>query len=615
MKKSGSVLLTVIIMTMLASGMSIAWLEYASYNATMSRRSIAYQKARMAAEAGLDHGIRKLKEDLFRYQFSLDSYELDNLLGEINPPAPPDSDFSYQTPDGAYAFEVVADSGVESGDMPEGTHFEGVNGEYQVFTVRCGAYSEKDEVGAVLEQQMIAMSFFIIRFGVFYEEDLEVLPGPEMVFEGPVHCNTDMYIGGPLLFEDNITCHGDIYARRKDRPTKATGTPRAYNDSDYPVPFKEGGITYDSTHEQWMVEALKRWDGRVQSGVHGVDTLDPPINPLDDPYAIIQRPLETTHTNYHEETEVEKYSVKAGLTLHVQADGTLVATDHFGTDVSSRFNEAELRHQSHLSNGMWTYKKKSNHKYKFINQGSYTVDERFYDGRENAWMAPVDIYVDELMDDFPELFSGTTYGVEDGKGLVYVTRDDPTSGERPVVRIRNGIETPSGGLTVATDLPLYLEGNYNTDDTSPCMVCGDAVTLLSEDWQDANSVNSSGNESSLNSRVADSTEYHTVIMTGNTETEAPANWNGSGQYNGGLENVLRFLEKWSGKTVKYRGSIIDLWYAKIANADWSYGSYYKAPLRDWGYDEIFRTQSPPGVTKVYGVQMLTWQDINWDAFD
>jgi hypothetical protein len=236
-------------------------------------------------------------------------------------------------------------------------------------------------------------------------------------------------------------------------------------------------------------------------------------------------------------------------------------------------------------------------------EGSYDVDARFKDSRENVTVAPVDIYIDQLMDEFPELFSGYTFGVGQGRGVVYITRDTPDgeSGVMPAVRLRNGVEFPENGLTFATDLPMYVEGNFNTegDEREPVLVTADAVTFLSENWQDARSTQS------LNHRDAESTEYNMVVMTGNTETVV------NGAYNGGLENVLRFMENWSGETVTFRGSIIDLWYSRIADANWSYGNYYTAPRRDWEFDPILRTQSPPGVTRVFGVEMLSWRISKW----
>jgi hypothetical protein len=238
-------------------------------------------------------------------------------------------------------------------------------------------------------------------------------------------------------------------------------------------------------------------------------------------------------------------------------------------------------------------------------------------------MAPVDIYVDRLITNFPALYSGSNYPATN-RGIVYVTRDRPVVGSRtncqPCVRIRNGSNLTNSqyGLTFASDLPLYVEGNFNTNkmggstNNLPALVAGDAVTMLSTNWNDAYSTNSQAS----GKRVAGNTTYNTVIMTGCRNTSAATT-----NYNGGLENALRFLEDWQpgGKTATYRGSIIDLWFSKIATNNWYYaigpdGIFrYTAPNRNWGYDNIYRTLTPPGMTRVFGIEELGWQRTTWAA--
>jgi hypothetical protein len=220
-------------------------------------------------------------------------------------------------------------------------------------------------------------------------------------------------------------------------------------------------------------------------------------------------------------------------------------------------------------------------------------------------MKVLDLYLDQVIKTFSNLFNSSTTG----RGIIYASMDDPdglTSGTKVALRLRNGkaIE-PFTGLTIASDLPIYIEGDFNSTNTRPALVAGDAVTMLSKNWQDSRS--SLGETS----RVASNTTYKTVLMTGNKATS----W---GNYNGGLENVMRFLEKWDGRTVTFRGSIIDLWSAEYATGAWIYGTSggvfrYTAPTRDWGYDTLYRTQSPPGMTYVFGMEELSWDRSTWDA--
>jgi hypothetical protein len=167
------------------------------------------------------------------------------------------------------------------------------------------------------------------------------------------------------------------------------------------------------------------------------------------------------------------------------------------------------------------------------------------------------------------------------------------------VRIVNGTTLPADGLTVVSDNPIYILGDYNRYPKRPAAVIGDAITILSDNWQDYKSTWWYTN------RVACDTWVNACFMTGNTETDF------GGGYNGGLENLPRFLEKWTGKWLHFRGSLIDLWFSEQAVGPWSYGYYYSAPNRDWGFDPDLLSPSnwPPGTPRCHTVQRGVWRQI------
>ena len=138
---------------------------------------------------------------------------------------------------------------------------------------------------------------------------------------------------------------------------------------------------------------------------------------------------------------------------------------------------------------------------------------------------------------------------------------------------------PSGGLTIVSGNPVYIQGDYNTgsglqlvpgtppliqppsnltgDSTQPTVagytkqpsaVIGDAVNILSNSWIDANSGTNP---------VASPTTVNTAIISGNVPS-------GNGYYSGGLENFPRFLENWGGKQFTYYGSMIQLYQSQQA---------------------------------------------------
>ena len=590
-KKSGNALITALLFTFVAAAVVSAYVAYSASDARMTQRMIDYQKAKIAAECALEHGILNVRDVVLRNQLDLSSEVLQQLFAEITPPEEI-GPYRYEKPNGETAFEVSIDTEVQEGEITKGAACLGSSGQYQYYTVKAGAINPQTGVGAVMKQQVQGVGLALIRFGVFYERDLEINPGAEMNFAGPVHANGDMYLspdGATLRFHDRVTAHGDMYRYRKDKSGN-TGVVGIDNEAGY-----ETSMTTDSTDPYWMINSIWMWGGRVQSKSHGVQKLSPPINPVDQPHDLVERAVAIGSSNYNADTESEKFQNKACLKIRVLTNGTFTAIDCHGDNVTAYFTNAVL-----ATNGSLCLK--NSYGYRFASTGVYSVAVgNFYDAREGCYMRPIDIYVDRLVASFPQVkMSETTYSVDEGKGVVYVTRDDPDgahTGVQPCLRLRNGVTLPAGGLTFASDLPVYIEGDYNTNH-EPALVVGDAVTVLSKAWQDSKS------SSALSCRVASNAYVNVVIMTGNSETA----W---GAYNGGLENVIRFLEAWSGKTVNYSGSIIDLWYSEVVTNKWGYGDYYTAPTRNWSYDEIYRTQVPPGMTRVFGLEEITWTETTW----
>jgi len=621
----GSVVIAAMILVLVCFIVVASWLRFSANDARLTRIALDEQKASMVAEAGLDYGVMKLKDVLMQYQFSptISSNSLVSMLNAI-PAPPPIGAYVYQTPSGISAFRIRVESSKQFGVITNGMTCRGQDGTFQTFSVTCGAYNTNTHAGAVVKQMVQAVGLCLIRFGVFYERDLEILPGAKMDFYGAVHANGNLYLGGPLWFHDKLTAHGDVHARRLDTGARYDIASILTPTNTWETMKKADGTYLDSENANWMAESIARWGGQMMSGSHGVADLSPPIDPLDEPHDIIERPLATNNPAYRQGTEDEKFSNKACLRIYVASNGTVRATDWYTNDISSSFSNVDLEisgtnattlkpeYAKNTANGAYYFSTNS------PAQGVYDVTQtNFYDHHENTWMRPVDLYLDQLQACFTNLYKGTKYPIECGKGIVYVTRDDPdgaSNGVVPCVRIRNGATIiPANGLSIVSDLPVYIEGDFNTTNSfntnMPMLVAGDAVTLLSKQWQDALS-KPTASDDDKSKRVPITTTYNTVIMTGNKETVANG---GTPGYNGGLENVLRFLEDWADsadKTVKYRGSIIDLWFSELQRQTVD-GTYYTPPRRNWGYDDIYRTQAPPGMTKVYGMEELFWSRSSW----
>ena len=90
--------------------------------------------------------------------------------------------------------------------------------------------------------------------------------------------------------------------------------------------------------------------------------------------------------------------------------------------------------------------------------------------------------------------------------------------------------------------------------------------------------------------------------------------NGS-SYSGGVENFPRFLENWSGDTLAYNGSMVVMFYSKLATAPWGTSDVYSPPTRQWTFDLNFMdvTKLPPGTPEVRALIRGEWATLKPNA--
>ena len=184
-----------------------------------------------------------------------------------------------------------------------------------------------------------------------------------------------------------------------------------------------------------------------------------------------------------------------------------------------------------------------------------------------------------------------------------------TSSKQRGVKLINGAALPSAGLSIVSPNAVYIQGDYNTGTTSSVQppsntatsytpptdnpnpyvtgydrrassVIADAVNVLSNSWNDANSL------LARSSRVASPTTINTAIVAGNVPTTASS-------YSGGIENFTRFHEDWSDKYLTIYGSFALLFDSEQATGPWS-AADYGPPNRRWYYDTVLQDKNPPG---------------------
>jgi hypothetical protein len=211
------------------------------------------------------------------------------------------------------------------------------------------------------------------------------------------------------------------------------------------------------------------------------------------------------------------------------------------------------------------------------------------------------------------------------------------------VRLINAVQLPGNydsvntgntrGFTVASENGIYVLGNYNSTGVAntsgasqaidylpqgtaahvPASIVGDAVTILSNSWNDAKSFRYPFDSAQ---RVATETTVRFAMLSGDARSSfenTPNQGAGDPRMCGGVHNFKRFLENWGSIRLNYVGSLINLFNAHNNN-----GSYknttkiYSPPNRNWIFDASFLdpTRLPPGTPYFQNIQLTGFQRVN-----
>jgi len=183
-------------------------------------------------------------------------------------------------------------------------------------------------------------------------------------------------------------------------------------------------------------------------------------------------------------------------------------------------------------------------------------------------------------------------------------------------------DNSQGGFTVASENPVYVFGDYNSGSTDPfwtggsnttphsaAAIIADSVTLLSNSWTDANSLN---NPTTPGNRNASNTYYRMAVSGGkNVPFPIPTFASVSNDFgtDGGLHNFLRYLENWGGQTLYYNGSLVSMYYSEYNTGVFKCcTTVYSPPTRSYAFDILFLNPAnlPPGTPMFQDVVNLSY---------
>lgn len=439
----------------------------------------------------------------------------------------------------------------------------------------------------------------VFQYNVFAQGDLEFAPGGNTIIEGDIAANGSIYMGassgGTLRVNGYIRYLEDNFFNETEDGTPTYRKPGTFNPSTgTPVTADASSLTAPifGTSQSAQVETMKEQENLLG----GLDATSIALsNPALFGETDTDAEIEIAINNVYRSLIAPPPSAVASASgLSKDASGAeyptttnLISTpDNDSIAALRAYNRAGLIVTVNTSGAVVSIKDGDGVDKSSIIASS-VASKSLYDQREGKTIAVTEIDVGALK-------TAIEASYETFNGLLYVHLANSNSSNPAAVRLVNAVTTPGSdsgtGFSVATNGGLYVQGSYNTTASTsgsinPTMLMADSVTILSDSWDDTNSSLSIDNRSASEGN----TTINAGILTGNVAATAETT-------SGGGQNLVRFLEDWTGKSVTFKGSLGRLFNSKHFTAPFVQpGNVYKIPgLRTFSFNASLKTANVPG---------------------
>ena len=470
------------------------------------------------------------------------------------------------------------------------------------YDIESDATSLNNSSKEILNETIRILETPLVQYYIFYAgsgnaADLEILPGPTMNSWGRIHSNADIYIGAGNSFNlgnydddgslspHSIVAAGNIYLRRKNNSstysankvfvkttnTGTTFTPAATLTGDI---TSSNEIAEEARFNNYLLVNEEAYSVPGQTQFQRGDFYE---NRAGDP----QRPtivgIKIVGTGGLGSGNIEVYVSRPSANTNV--------TDLVLNGESSAGNSSSLPTP--------------------IIRETIGAFEDCRESDRNVDTTDIDLNLLEQW--YEEYLADQGLSLAGDGILIYASRSPDasftnSSGNLQAIRLMELDSTSAPQLsdetTIATDNPVYIQGDFNTIDTKGVAIIGDAINILSNAF--------TGKTCNSGLATASETTIYAAFFGGNVPTPA-----GGGTYSGGLENYPRFHERWSGIDCNIRGSFINLWSSSQADGTWAGGGdRYNPPGREWGWDVRFQDPDfwPPFIPSIFSVERVGFRE-------
>ena len=625
-------------------------------NSAAVGRHTEYVNAMYAAESATEKARGAITADFENYGAGLVAQNMDSYLRLV----PTSSDAAYWSKynfsGGSTGGRMVITNTVNTTTIQLGPPYSGLKMLGSTYEIIANAQNSNTmyQIEATVGQALNIGTIPIFQFAIFYQNDMEINPGATMNVGGPVQGNGQIYAGvggGGLTFSNdvasvdninlsqdpldpsnrgsaNVTFDGfhlsnqnplnlpvgtnmtgvvtntsaNVYGILQipdstQGPTTAVGTNMLYNKSDLIVIVSNNATVVKTGPAVAVPNAVvssNDWSRFISTNSF-VDQRESQVGHID---GVV---LNVSNLNNWITTNTALYTNLGGRTLQ-----SIYIADERGLSNSVVTNWTQTNYSSAQFIAYPSYPSGQYVAPPFTNSQSITTSNK---PGGSSYIAGT-LHTNNT--------TPKTYTYNSITGYTYtnwsttpMSQTNSFAFAQPAVYLTNGSVLPATGLSIATPDPAYIAGNWNvqtnntgtsdaglnsTAHTRPSAIFADAVTILSPSWNPNNS------GSAISSRTANNDTVNAAILTGNVPSDG-------NNYSGGVENFLRFLENWSGKTLTYNGSLVCMFSSQIADGPWpGTGTVYNPPTRNWSFDLNFNdpTKLPPLTPRATAVVRGNW---------
>ena len=528
-------------------------MDWTKTNGTLIYRDNQYYRSSGAAEAATEKVLTRMARD-YKNQGEATVYSSIGTYSDLVPTTAESAawgDFAFSDALGHNNRTYIGRTATTA-YVPLASQYSGLFGFASTYRVISNVResSSRFAFSSAVQQDVQLASIPIFQFAIFYSGDMELNGAATLNVRGRVHGNSHLYTGSTA----NQTFFSDVTV---------------------------SGIVSNGARYGWTLGGTVTYSGQKDTNV---GTLSLPIGTNNTPGAV-REVLYTPPAGEDLASAMarERYYNKANLILLVSNSTVTVGLKN--------------PYDATYTSVPW-----------LACTNFVSTNKSFTDQREGKTIATTEIDVAKFTTWATTNSSVIAkFGAGNIPNLIYAADFRTETGSKiDGIRLVNGQTLPTSGLTVATPNPLYTLGHYNqpnagylgttnTSNTKPASLVSDAYTLLSSSFTDGAS------SASYTTRNPGDTTVVAAVVTGNVPS--------AGTYSGGVNNLPRLLENWTGHTFTLNGSLVCLYNSAKATAPFQNpGVYYSAPTRNINFDPNFYDPArlPPGTPTLRTLVRSKW---------